>query len=399
MVSEISDFYGLDGNKFCSNLNVLFLADFSHPANVVRDHIDAVRKGLGRRCVEINPIRSRPPNVVKSASFDAVVIHYSIYTLGSYFFPSDWRDFVKNFDGFKAQFIQDEYRHIDEMNDLCLENGIDVVYSILDKNAAEVVYKPLIEASVPIITSLPGYIADEYLKSSFCPLNERAYDVVYRGRELPANLGRHALKKSEIGRGFSKIANRKGLVTDIDWTEESRIYGSSWFEFLGNSRCTLGVEGGMSIFDFSGVLERLWYQIDREFPGLSEVEKYDRFFSGFEGNLVYKTITPKFFEAICARTALILYPGSYSGILAPGKDFIVLEEDFSNIEDVVKMIRDPIFLEDLVTNLYEKVTADRSFLQSSFSKALESSVFQLISRKNMCSRTHRVFKGLINWMY
>ena len=47
------------------------------------------------------------------------------------------------------------------------------------------------------------------------------------------------------------------------------------------------------------------------------------------------------FETAAFRVCLILFPGSYSGILKPNIHFIELEKDFSNISEVLDQMKDP----------------------------------------------------------
>lgn len=357
-------------------LRILFLADNRHPANVVMEHINAFPRWSRHSYTIVNPIHDLAPTSEWMKQFDAVVIHYSIYVLGEYFLPKDWAQIVHEFNGMKAQLIQDECRHIDAMKRRIDDLGMHFVISILDEQSIEPVYGGTLLENVAFYSSLPGYIDDSHLAFNPPPIKGRPFDIVYRGRTLPAYLGRHALLKKKIGDQVLAVAETYGLKVDINSTEESRIYGQAWPQFLMSSRATLGVEGGMSIFDFSGELEQRWCAYREAHPEASEEQAWKDIFQFYEANIVYKTITPKFFEAIAAKTALVLYPGKYSGILQEGVHYIRLDPDGSNLNEVIETLKDDEYLQTMVDRAYEEVMFRENlsvqFFIEQFDLALES---------------------------
>src|SRR5207302_8425668 len=63
-------------------------------------------------------------------------------------------------------------------------------------------------------------------------------------------------------------------------------------------------------------------------------------FRPYEGNVVMNIVSPRVFEAAALGTALVMFPGEYSGVVSPEKHYIVLEKDFSNMDDIVDKLRD-----------------------------------------------------------
>jgi hypothetical protein len=47
-------------------------------------------------------------------------------------------------------------------------------------------------------------------------------------------------------------------------------------------------------------------------------------------------VSPKLLESARLGTALILFRGSYAGVIEPDKHYIPLEKDFSNIEGALR---------------------------------------------------------------
>jgi len=180
-------------------------------------------------------------------------------------------------------------------------------------------------------------------------------DIVYRGRTLPPFLGRHAQEKKQIGEQVLAVALQHGLNVDISSDEGQRIYGDAWPKFLMSGRATLGVEGGASIFDFDGRITDDVIRYQQAHPEADFETIWERLLTSSEGNVIHKTLTPKILEAIATKTALILYPGEYRGVLEPGRHYVELARDSSNLEDVLLQVKATEFLQNMVDRTYEEV--------------------------------------------
>jgi len=336
-------------------LRVLMLADDRHAANVVLDHIDSIRRLSRNRVDVINPIHEQAITARSLARYDLILIHYSIYVLGEYFLPQAWRSLVIRFAGPKVQIIQDEFRNIHAMKARMKELGVCAVFSSLEPGNAQRVYGGELLENVYFFSSLPGYIADSHRKLDPLSIAVRPYDVVYRGRSLIPVLGRHAQEKQRIGEQMLSAAPSHGLKVDIDSSEERRIYGDQWIDFLMSGRATLGVEGGVSIFDFDGSLATDTDRYQAEHPNADFEEIWDHLLKEHEGNIDHKTITPRIFEAIASKTALVLYPGEYRGVLKPNDNYLPLARDASNINEVIRHLKDDGYLQEMVDRTYEEV--------------------------------------------
>jgi hypothetical protein len=81
-------------------------------------------------------------------------------------------------------------------------------------------------------------------------------------------------------------------------------------------------------------------------------EVYENVLKTYEGNLVENTVSPRVFECAAHRTAMILFPGEYSGLVEPWVHYIPLQKDFSNMEEVVAALHDTNFLKALTERAY-----------------------------------------------
>jgi hypothetical protein len=72
-------------------------------------------------------------------------------------------------------------------------------------------------------------------------------------------------------------------------------------------------------------------------------------------------ISPKIFEAISHKTALILFEGSYSGVITPHKHYIPLKKDFSNVDDIFKILQDDDKLDSITNTAFNDCIASGKY--------------------------------------
>lgn len=390
--SNLADFH-YNPNKKLNKISILLLADDRHIANVVKDHIQAFSTHSIHEIIIENPIHKECNSKHWANRFDVILIHYSIFVLGEYFLPLPWQKAIARFKGLKVQIIQDEYRSINAMKTRMVELGISIVFSSLEPETAEKVYGGEQLNHVSFFSCLPGYVADNYMKLSPPPISGRPLHIVYRGRTLPACLGRIAQEKRVIGEQIRRAAETFNLRVDISSEEKSRIYGDEWTSFLMKGRATLGVEGGASIFDFDESVSMAAAEYLEKYPDADFEQIWSEVLQSYEGNIEHKTLTPKIFEAIASKTALILYPGKYRGILEPDRHYIPLARDGSNIPEIMSMLCDTDALQALVDRTHEEVLGRKDLtMQFYISKIDRILSFQI---RNTLRRFFRNFSNIL----
>ncbi len=374
----LADIESADGPQ--RRLNVLLLADDRHEANVVQDHINALRLCSQHNIFVVNPIWTPIDQACDLSRIDVILVHYSILVLSDYFLPQHNAQMVKSFSGPKLQIIQDEYRWVNQMKRRIVELGIEAVFSSLNVDNLRKVYADLEPVGVHFYSSLPGYIPAHMHDMDVLPIAERRLDICYRGRELPFWIGRQAREKSQIGLHMQRLCGQYGGAFDIEVRETARIYGKAWVDFIASSRTTLGVEGGASIFDFEGNLPEIVTGYLEEHPGANFEQVFEALLKPYEGNVVHRTITPRIFEAIALKTALVLYPGRYSGLLQPDVHYIPFNPDGSGDEEVARKIKDHVLLQEMVDRTYADIVK-RPELQASFYVEKVDAVISRIHRE------------------
>lgn len=336
-------------------------------AGTIHDHQSALINDGGAFVHVVNPVVDREV-LVDFSRFDVVIIHYTLVCFMDNFISQDYRRALREFRGLKAIFIQDEYRFINSAVDAMLDLGVDVLFTLVSGPAIDTLYGRLKANGVRIETTLTGYVPDTLVAMPKVPLAERPLDVIYRGRLLPYHLGRLGTEKVFISETFAAVAPRYGLKFDVDWREESRIYGDDWKRFLSSGRTALASESGASICDFTGDLDRRLKEFMILYPEATYEDAYSAFLYAYEGNVVMNVISPRVFESVALGTALVQFPGDYSGVLEADEHYIVLRKDFSNIGEVVDRIRDIGFLERLTDRAYDDLIRSGAYSYRQFAE-------------------------------
>ncbi|WP_259781269.1 glycosyltransferase [Aestuariispira ectoiniformans] len=359
------------------SLDFLFICDNSHPAAAVRDHINSFVSYSKHNFHQLNPILNTSPMGLEDQDFDAILIHYSIYTLGKFFLPPEIEEFIANFQGPKFQFIQDEYRNIADMNAKMKRLGTHVLFSSLEPANIERVYSG--QQDLIAYASLPGVVTRDLVDMNVPKIADRKLDSVYRTHDLPYWLGRQARLKSVLVEEFGPIAKNAGLRVDLSNRNEDRIYGEDWTRFICSARSTLGSEGGASIFDFDGVADRARVFLD-DYPDADFDTVFEKVLSVYEGNIVHTTITPRIFEAIALRTPLVLLEGRYRDAIVPGQHYISLKHDMSNADDVCQMLQDVDFLQTMANRAFEDVALSDQYSWPHFARQFDRAVDRSLHR-------------------
>lgn len=338
--------------------SILLLADApEQQANTVRDHVGAFSRWSRHEFFVFNPSGGRDSRLLDLEAFDAVVVHYSLSVTSEYHLPRAIRAKLRRYTGLKVQFIQDGYRRIDEYCSQVRDLGIHVLFTCWPPEEAAQVWTPERLPGVRVLHALTGYVPDELAAAAPRPVAERPYHVGYRARPVPFWLGRLGQEKTSIGREFLARAEGSGLRCNIDTSEENRIYGGAWIEFLRSCRAALGTESGASVVDFDGSIERRVRQQLAAHPGASFAEVEEAILAPHEDRPRHATISPRIFEAAALRTALVLFPGGYSGIVRSGDHYIPLSPDFSNFDEVASLLRDERYLQELTERTWRDLVA------------------------------------------
>lgn len=372
--------------------------------NTIREHVNAF--GLFSRH-EITYYDATNDNLINQSfldSFDAIVLHFSVRISVKGHLSEDIYKKLKNYSGAKLLFIQDEYDNLAMTYVYMHEIGFDSVFTCVPDQYVDYVYPSSKFKGVKFINNFTGYIPYVLLNYNFPKIADRQTHVFYRGRSLPYFYGTLGKEKYEIGIKFQEVLLKTGieLSVDIEAAENKRIYGEAWYYTLSRSKATLATESGSNVFDFDGNLEQL---IEADVKQGKDYEFiYEKYIKEREERIQMNQISPKIFEAICLGTVLVLYEGSYSGVLTPWVHYIPLKKDFSNFTKIVSILKDDIALQKIADKAYQDIIQNskytyQSFIRDSFDNEIDNQVVVLRDRINRSSKTSNLRNRLINYFY
>lgn len=319
------------------------------------------------------------PESIDRLEFDAIVVHYSVFMprpVEGYLLDQRLLAHIERSRAYKVATFQDEHHYCRMRFDFIDRYGVDCVFTMLEQPDADRVYAEN-TAATRTVSNLPAYVGDDVLASARQYRradDDRDLDLGYRGRPMPAYMGRGAQEKREIGERFAELAAGSGLTIDIGVREEDRLYGADWHQFVARSRATLGVESGASCFDLRDEVREEYERLSRDGHEVT-LEELERGALGrWDWKIPYQTVSPRNFEAAAYRVLQVLYEGRYGGVLEPGRHYLALKKDFSNLDEVIAGITDPSTRQSLVDNAYEDLIASGEYgyerLISAFDRVL-----------------------------
>lgn len=356
------------------SLNVLMLYDDrSAHISTVAEHLEGFRKHSRHRFLFMPATHFVGLADAKDArldlsAYDALVLHYSVRISIERHLSQGVAAAIAAYRGPKLLFAQDEYDNVETARRWMERLGIDAHFTTVPEKSLDFVYPRSRFAQVDFIPTLTGYVPEDPAIDAFAmPMAERKLRIAYRGRALPHHYGALGREKYEIGLEVRRLALKRGVLADIEVDDSKRIYGSDWYRFIGSARATLGTESGSNVFDIDGSLAKLASE-HRDMPFEVFAERY---LKEHEGLVTMNQISPKIFEAIRLRTALILFEGDYSGVVRPGEHYIPLKKDYSNIGEVFVQLDDIASLEAMTERAYRDVIATGRYSLRSFVEGVD----------------------------
>lgn len=347
-------------------MNVLALYNATQTyTNTVFEHIDSFQRHSRHffsYCHSDQYIAVKPDY----RRFDAVVIHYSI-RLPYDQIPDALAADLACYQGLKVLFIQDEYDHTDRAWYWIKRLGIHLVFTVVPPAGISRVYPPDQFPDTRFVSNLTGYVPEQIPSAKQFPATSRRSLVVgYRARPLPVRYGQLGFEKVEIGRQVKRFCEQNAIAHDIAWSEDQRIYGAAWYQFMGSCRAMLGTESGSNVFDWDGTLLGKLQLFAEAHPKATEDHIYTQMIQHLEIPGLINQVSPRIFEAIALRTALVLYAGTYSGVVREHEHFIPVNRDGSNLKEVFAKLQDDAYVDAMVERAYSDVIGSGRFSYASF---------------------------------
>jgi len=287
--------------------------------------------------------------------FDAVVIHYSL-RLAYGVIHKKLFNRIKQFSGLKILFLQDEYDFTERTRCAFDALNVQIVFTCVPEDKQELIYPKDRFPKTSFVETLTGF-APEMAANASTPrkISDRTIMIGYRGRALPFWYGDLGQEKQIIAEVVKRECLVKGISCDIEWEDQERIYGEEWTEFQQRCKSTLGTESGSNLFDDDGSLRSKFSDYQVKHPDTTYTEARSAVLGEYQESTIMNQISPRVFEAIANKTALVLFEGNYSGIIKPDLHYISLKKNFSNLEQVFEKLSDDRLLQEIVDRAYDEI--------------------------------------------
>jgi hypothetical protein len=308
--------------------------------------------------------------------FDAVFQSYCVRLPVDNYVSADYLEKLKAFRGVKMLAAQDEYEDTNKLKSAIKNIGYDVFFTNAAGAMIEKLYPRIEFPKTEFVTVLTGYVPEQFetRRRNIVPLRDRPIHIGYRGRRLPAYFGRLGFEKFEIGRRMREICIERGIPCDIEWTEDKRLYGEAWYDFIGSCRANLGSETGSNVFDLDGKLRARYEKLSKARGEPVPFEEFQAYTDPVEAKYDIGQLSPRLFEAAVMRTPLILFSGKYLGIIARDEHYIELKKDFSNVDEVLERLDDLGELERMADRAYDRLVGGGEFSYRGFIGLVEDTV-------------------------
>jgi hypothetical protein len=333
----------------------------------VADHLYSFRRYSRGRAFYLNLAAREVPRWLPRVPFDLVVWHTSFLSLrwapDVFALARQRAEPLKAIRAPSVALPQDEFIHIDVVCDFLEEFNVRAVCSVAPEREWPKIYRSLDRDRIRFATVLTGYLDEKTVKRidrlvARAPA-DRPIDIGYRAWHNAPWLGRHGRLKTAIAEAFAKAAPRHGLRTDISTRNEDAIVGDDWYRFLTSCKYTIGAEGGASVLDRDGSIRERTEAYMESHPDATFDEVSAACFEDQDGKdgFLLAALSPRQLEACATRTCQVLVEGSYNGVLQPGRHYIELREDFSNLDEVLGQIAREASRAEITERSYRDVVA------------------------------------------
>jgi len=318
-----------------------------------------------------------PPAWLRWSNPDAVVLHTIFLGMRWHVHAVDFERqyrWLAGLDCPKVALPQDEYDHSEVLEDWLEGFGVTDVFSCFGPDQRAVLYTH-VPKHVRFHKTLTGFIdvaTAEDIAKCIVPLADRPNDIVYRAAQLPYWFGSHGQLKHELGSVVRERAVRLALSCDISTRHEDTVI-SGWLDFLMSGRAVIGCESGSSVLDPRGRIQERIRALLAENPELTFAEVDAGMPSGWD-SYAFFAISPRHLEAIVTKTCQILVEGSYSGVLEPGRHYIPVRRDLSNLDDALERLRDLDEIEEIVERAYTEIYLSSRHTIDAFADTLRAAI-------------------------
>lgn len=319
--------------------------------------------------------------------WDVVVFHTTLLCLRWSHLFHKWKWHIRWLNDCKCLKValpQDEYDHAHVLDEWLFELGVHLIFTNFGEKYRQILY-PLMHDRAIFHQCLTGYIDErdaEAARSRFGDTELRTADIIYRATHLPFWFGTHGQLKHRIAEEVATRAQAHGLHVDISTRVKDTIVGPAWLEFLASGRTVIGSESGSSVLDARGALKARLQQLSLSNPELT-FERASSFMPPGWDQYEFFAISPRHFEAVLTRTCQVLVEGTYDGVLQPRVHYLPVRRDFSNLDEVLKAIKNRSLVDEVSRRAYRDVFESGRYTYRRFARELDDAMQAAVGRSNV----------------
>lgn len=314
------------------------------------DHLLSFREHLPHCDVQYLHFQQPVPEEIGVVAPDLMVVNYDYL---NYRFSPLW-PYIKRRHraiarraGRVVAIAQDDFWANKLLDNWCMDWDVDRILTPID-NDRDVLY-PRSSRTKEFRTGLTGYVRSGPAPETAL-LADRHIDLGQRVRDMPPHLGRLAQAKATQAVAFAAAAKEAGFTVDVSTRVEDSFIGPAWFSFLASCRFTVGMKGGASLHDPYGLIHTKVQAHLARYPDARFDDLESRCFPGKDMKHEFSAISPRLFESALAGTCQVLQRDDYLGVLQPWRDYLPLEKDMSNVDEVLAAMRDLDRCQEIVRN-------------------------------------------------
>ena len=346
----------------------------------IDDHLYSFKRHGDCNCFYVNVAARSIPNYILKLPIDTIIFHTTFLSTRwtPWLFDSmmDKVACLEKHPAEKVAFPQDEFIHTTHLATFINRFDIKRVYSLFKASEWPKIYPGVDLSKVDFQQVMPGYLEDAFAKKieGFVDSKKpRPIAIGYRAWHAAAWLGRHGQKKHLVASVVRERAEAIGVPVDISTEEKDTILGWDWFRFLAKSRTVIGVEGGASILDKDGAIKKATEAFVADHPNASFEEIEAACFPGIDGKFDGVAISPRHLECCLTRTCQVLMEGEYNGVLKAGEHYIELKSDYSNLDEVLNLVKDEKLCSIIAERAYKHVVESGAYNYRSFVREILNS--------------------------
>ena len=325
------------------------------------------------------------PNFIKDIKFHAIILGptFLSFRKAPVLLEKAYQgfSFIKDSEAFKIAMPQDDYDCCAVLDRWLVDWKFDLLITI-SPDYWSILY-PGFSCFGEIRMGYTGYVSESWLADwkNPKPYIEREIDVSYRATNLTAKCGSIGNLKGAISDRFIRAVTGHKMKLDISTRRADVITGNQWHAFLENSKFCLATSSGSSLLDPEGKIWRAIQEFNILYPDATYEEIEAACFPGEDGKYIITPISPRNIEAALACTVQIATPGAYSNIMQAVDHYIPLDEDCSNINEVIEMMDDIKLVSEIQLNCKQVFLDQRDLRYKNHVRDLIETIESAVSEK------------------